>query len=238
VTAPENLHVVTVEQTDPRLGRQVVHDPASRRFAFRAEAPPRRDISLRIYGPRRLPSQSIGCCTGVDQAVKCNTRGNRVAGHVLTLVDAERIYSNATRRDPWPGEYPPNDTGSSGLAACQAAQHLGLVDSYEWVFNGPDGILAALAQGRPVGVGTWWYESMFDVDQDTGLIQVGGRKAGGHQWTVTGYRARLDAFVGFCWWGQWGYRNTGRFLIRRADLAALLADDGDAHVTRRRGQNA
>ena len=35
MTSPDpDLHVVTVVQTDPRLGRNVVHDPRSRRFAF------------------------------------------------------------------------------------------------------------------------------------------------------------------------------------------------------------
>lgn len=227
-----DLKVVTIPQNSIRLGRQVLHDPASRRYAFRAEAPPKRDIQLRVYGPTPRPNQTIGCCTGVDQAVKCNTAGNRVKGHVLRMVDAERIYSNATKLDPWPGEYPPSDTGSSSLAACKAAQALGLIDRYEWLFRGVDDILAALAAGKPVGVGTWWYDSMFNVDRSTGLLNTGGSKAGGHQWTVTGYRARLDAFRGECWWGpDWGDR--GGFYIRRSDLAELLADDGDCHVTYR-----
>ena len=233
MTAPDELHVVTVEQNSIRLGRQVVHDPASRRYAFQAGEAPRRDIQLRVYGPTPRPNQTIGCCTGVDQCVKANTAGNRVAGHVLRMVDAERIYSNATKLDPWPGEYPPADTGSSGLAACKAAQALGLVDRYEWLFGGTDDILAALAAGKPVGVGTWWLRSMWNVDPATGLIEVGGPRDGGHQWTVTGYSKRFDAFRGECWWGE-SFGIAGRFLIRRADLAQLLADDGDAHVSYRR----
>lgn len=237
MTDPENLHIVTVEQSDPRLGRQCVHDPASRRFAFQAAAPPKRDIQLRVYGPMTRPNQTIGCCTGVDQAVKCDTAGNRVKGSVLRMADAERIYSKATELDPFPGTYPPDDTGSSSLGACQASQALGLIDSYSWIFNGPDGILAALAAGHPVGVGTWWLHNMWDVDPATGLIEVGGARDGGHQWTITGYRKKFDAFRGDCWWGpNWGVK--GGFLIRRADLATLLADDGDAHLTQRHGANA
>lgn len=230
-----DLKVVTIQQQDPRLGRQCVHDERSRGFAFQAEAPPRRDIQLRGYYPRPLPSQRIGCCTGVDQAVKCNTAGSRVAGVILGMGTAEKIYSIATGLDPWPGEYPPTDTGSSGLAACKASESLGLIDRYEWIFNGPDGILAALAAGHPVGAGTWWYDSQFSPDPTTGLVQVTGRKAGGHEWTVTGYRKKYDAFVGQCWWGAWGLHGSGRFLIRRNDLAVLLADDGDAHIVRRKG---
>ncbi len=237
MTSPApDLHVVTVEQTDPRLGRHVVHDPRSRRFAFPVSAvTPTRDIQLRSYGPKPLPEQVIGCCTGVDQAVKGNVVGNRVFGEVLDMDDAVRIYSRATELDPWSESYPPDDTGSSGLAACKAAVEQGDVERYEWLFGGVDQIAAALMTGLPVGVGTWWYQSMFDVDPDTGLIEMGGRKAGGHQWSITGYRKYYDAFVGVCWWGPtWGINGTGRFLIRRRDLADLLADDGDVHVAYRK----
>ena len=151
MTDPE-LHVVTVEQQDPRLGRQVVHDRRSRNFAFRVAEAPRRDITLRVYNPRPNPEQKIGLCTCVDACVKANTAGNRVRGVVLGMDTAERLYRRATDLDPWPGSYPPDDTGSSGLAAAQASKEAGLIDSYSWIFNGTDGILAALAAGHPVGV--------------------------------------------------------------------------------------
>src|SRR6478672_5137437 len=32
---------------------------------------------------------------------------------------AVQLYSDATKADPYPGAYPPNDTGSSGLAICK-----------------------------------------------------------------------------------------------------------------------
>ena len=230
MTSPAELKVIQIEQEDPRLGRNVVHDPASRRFAFPRTETPTRDISLRVYGPSPTPNQEIGCCTGVDQAVKCNTVGLRVPGRVLKMRDAVRIYSRATQLDPWPGTYPPQDTGSSGLAACKAATEAGWISRFEWIFSGPAGIYAALTQGRPVGVGTWWLERMFEVEKQTNLITVSGRRVGGHQWTIVGYRKRYDAFVGQCWWGP-DFGQNGRFLIRRASLADLLADDGDAHVT-------
>jgi hypothetical protein len=234
MTAPDQLHVVTVPQLDPRLGRQVVHDPASRRFAFRAEAPPKRDITLRVYGPRTRPNQEIGNCTGVAECVMGDTIGNRIAGVTLNMDDAVRIYSRATELDPWDGQYPPTDTGSSGTAAANAAVEMGIATRFEWIFNGADGILAALAAGHSVSVGTWWLHDMWNVDQATGLINVGGDRDGGHQWCVVGYSKRYDAFRGECWWGTWGFRNTGRFLIRRQDLAELLSDDGDAHVSYRK----
>lgn len=234
MTSPADLHVVTVEQQDPRLGRQVVHDPRSRNFAFPARETPRRDITLRVYNPRPNPSQELGCCTGVDAVVKCNTAGNRIAGNVLGMSNAVKVYSRATQLDPWQGSYPPDDSGSSGLAACQASVEQGLITEYSWIFSGTDGIYAALIQGRPVGVGTWWHARMFEIDHMSGLIDCSGERVGGHQWTVVGYRKRLDAFIGLCWWGDWGMDKQGRFLIRRASLQDLLSDDGDAHVTTRR----
>lgn len=238
MTQPSDLHVVQIEQTDPRLGRQIVHDPRSRNFPFRAEPAPRRDISLRVYGPRPLPNQEIGCCVGVDAAMKCDVKGNRVRHVVLDMDDAVKIYSRATQIDPWPGAYPPQDTGSSGLAAAKACVEFGLTERYEWIFDGVTGILSALAAGHPVGCGTYWKDTMFRPDPHTGLVDISGRVAGGHQWTVIGYRKKFDAFVGACWWGRWGLNGGGHFLIRRQDLAELLAADGDAHVSYRAGANA
>jgi hypothetical protein len=219
--------------TDPRLGRLVRHDPRSRAYPFTATEAPRRDIQLRGYGPHPVPNQTIGCCTGVDAAVKCNVVGNRVKGVILDMDDAVRIYTRATHLDDGPGAYPPDDTGSSGLAAAQASKEFGLITRYEWIFTGTAGIYAALTAGHPVGVGTRWDTRMFDPDPTTGLVEPGGDVAGGHQWTVTGYRRKLDAFVGQCWWGAWGLGDAGRFLIRRGDLEQLLADQGDAHITYR-----
>jgi hypothetical protein len=233
VTSPDDLKVITVPQEDPRLGRNCVHDPRSRRFAFQATETPRRDITLRVYNPRPNPNQRVGCCTGVDAAVKANTAGNRVKGVVLGMDDALKVYSRATQLDPWPGSWEPDDTGSSGLAACQAQVEMGWIDRYEWIFSGTDGIYAALTQGRPVGVGTWWKARMFEIDKMSGLIDVSGERVGGHQYSIVGYRKRLDAFIGLCWWGDWGMDAQGRFLIRRASLQDLLMDDGDAHVTQR-----
>jgi hypothetical protein len=236
-----DLHIVTVEQQDPRLGRHVVHDPASRNYAYRALAvpdKPKKPRRHKIYGPRTTPRQKIGCCTGVDQCVKRDAAGNRIKGVVLNMADAEHAYSIATGLDGDGQQYPPTDTGSSALYACKAAQQLAWIERYEWIFNGAAGVLAALVgtpgkPGRCVGVGTWWYQNMFDPDPKTLLVTVAGPKVGGHQWTITGWEPRFDAFEGLCWWGP-DFGANGRFRIRYADLDALLADDGDAHVTYRR----
>jgi hypothetical protein len=236
------MKVITMEQQDPRLGRHVVHDPLSRNYPYRAAlaAPgkPAKAIRHRVYGPRTVPTQKIGCCTGVDQAVKCDAAENRVPRVVLGMPDAVHVYSLATTLDDDGQQYPPADTGSSALYACKAAVQLAWIDRYEWIFNGAAGVLATLAggQGQPgrcVGVGTWWLEKMFNPDEKTLLVSPAGAKVGGHQWTITGWEPHYDAFEGLCWWGP-AFGHNGRFRIRYDDLDALLADDGDAHVTYRR----
>lgn len=241
-----DLHIVVADQLDPRLGRHVVHDPRSRGFAFAAApapALPTKALRHRIYAPRPIPTQLIGCCTGVDQCVKADAQGNRIAGKILTLDDAVRLYTRATQLDDLDGQYDPatgeGDTGSTGLAACKASKEAGIITRYEWLFAGPQQILAALygdprqpGKGKPVGVGTWWYEDMFNPDRRTLLVEPTGKKAGGHQWSVIGYSPALDAFEGMCWWGP-DFGDSGMFRIRRTHLADLLADDGDAHVTYR-----
>lgn len=234
-----DLHVVTIDQQDVRLGRQVVHDPRSRRFAFPLTAVdlPTQPFRHRLYNPRTTPRQRVGCCTGVDQMVKCNALGNRRIGVVLGMAEAERLYSRASQIDPWPGSWPPEDTGSSGLAACKTALDQGLITRYEWLFAGARQVLAALVggagrKGRCVGVGTWWTSEMFRPDPQTQLVRPTGARVGGHQWTITGWEPKYKAFEGLCWWGT-EFGANGRFRIRFEDLDALLADDGDAHVTYR-----
>jgi hypothetical protein len=230
-----DLYVRAFEQHDPRLGRHVVHDPASRDFEHRPRQLGQvvtgdKPWCWRIYEPMPVPNQPIGCCTGVDQCVRGNAAGNRVAGVVLTLKDALTIYSLATELDDevFRGRYPPTDTGSSGLFAAKAARRLGLISSYEWIFAGPDAVIAAL-KSKPVGVGTRWDDDMFHPAPRTFEIKPGGGVAGGHQWTVIGYEPKERMFIGKCWWGpNFGY--SGRFRISYTNLGDLLADDGDAHV--------
>ena len=236
-----DLHIVTADQLDPRLGRHVVHDPRSRNFAYVQVATPEKPakrIRRRVYGPRRTPNQPIGCCTGVDQAVKCDAAENRIHRVVLGMDDAIHVYSIATGLDGDGEQYPPTDTGSSALYACKAAQQLGWIDRYEWIFGGARGVLAAVAgtpgkPGRCVGVGTWWYADMFNPDPKTLLVKPTGPKVGGHQWTITGWEPRYDALEGLCWWGP-DFGQNGRFRISLETLDMLLADDGDAHVPYRR----
>ena len=220
-----DLYVKRVERRDLRLGRVVVHDEASRRFAVNAtvDTATWNTRVIRLYDPLPNPSQCHGECTGCDSAMGFNAVGNRVRGRVLNMDDAHRIYSLATTLDPWEGSWPEYDTGSSGLAAAKAAQQLGLGGEYLWHFGGVDEVVQSIMDGHTVGVGTWWFDGMFEPDKD-GFIWPTGRLAGGHQYRARAYYEALDAVGVRCWWGD-GFRDVK---IKREVLGELLADDGDS----------
>jgi hypothetical protein len=107
----------------------------------------------------------------------------------LTEADAVTIYALATKLDPFPGTYPPDDTGSSGLAACKAAQRLGYISAYHHAF-GIEHALRALQLG-PVITGIDWYSS-FDRPDSNGQIRIAGDVRGGHEVEVYGYDPVTD----------------------------------------------
>lgn len=223
------MKVIHLEQKDPRLGRHVVHDPASRGFAYPAAVDRSTWVSktIRIFDPSPNPNQSIGNCTMCAKAMQLNAAGNRVSGVTLNMDWAVKGYEWETAHDNFPGTYPPDDTGSSGLWSAKTAQHLGVGGAYTWLFGGADQVVQAVMAGDVVSVGTRWDQQMFHPDA-AGIVHPGGTVAGGHQWAVHGYDHKRDLVRGRCWWGS--FRD---FWIARGDLAALLADNGDAHIQQR-----
>lgn len=210
------------------LGRNKVHDPRSRAFPMMVTVDRSlwRDKAIRLYEPFPNPYQRVGCCTGVAKASQLNAVGNRVSGRVLNLTDAERMYSRNSEIDPFPGTWPPTDTGSSGLASAKTAIEFGwATDEYRWIFGGADEVVQNIMEGRVISAGTWWYWSMF-VRDSLGRITVSEAEgqAGGHQYVLRGYDLSSDYVLGRCWWGD--FRD---FWIKRTDLDMLLRDGGDAH---------
>jgi len=232
-----DVEYIEIPFDDPRLGRHVAHDPKS--WDYQEELPrtaePLRSVQHRRYDPYPEPNQPIGCCTFVAECMLANTKGNRVKGKVLNMADAIEGYSLATRLDPFKGEYPPTDTGSSGLAAAKAAVELGIAEKYVWYFNIDDFLLAL--QKHPVSFGGRWYRDMFKANAQNPIVKPTGSVAGGHQWVASGYRAKEELIVGECWWGK-RFGINGRFMISVEDFRFLYENHGDAHYTIRKGQNA
>jgi hypothetical protein len=219
-----------VPQLRPNLGRQRVHDSRSKNFPASIGLVDRSKwVSklIRVYDPTPNPNQCHGECTGVAKCVQMNAVGNRVMGLVLNMINAHGFYRIATELDPFEGEWPPDDTGSSGLASAKAAQKFGVGGEYLHIFNGADGVVQQIQEGRVVSVGTWWYDDMF-YPNTKGVIEPTGPQVGGHQFAARGYDAVNDLVTIRCWWGS--YRDVR---IKRSHLNDLIMDEGDAHIQHR-----
>lgn len=141
---------------------------------------------------------------------------------------AVALYSDATRADDYPGSYPPDDTGSSGLAIAKVLKAHDLISGYQHTFSLSDA-LRALTQ-YPLMVGTVWYRSMFTPSPE-GVLTVDPRSgvAGGHEYVVDEYDA-VRGLVGMTnsWGTSWGIQ--GRAYMQAEDLGALLDQQGDVIV--------
>lgn len=231
MTTPD-LDVEIVEHLDHRLGRNKVHDPRSRNFAMGTTIDRTTWTTkvIRIFDPSVNPNQCHGECTGCANAMMLNSEGNRIPNQVLNMNYAHKVYSGATKIDPWQGAWPPTDTGSSGLAAAKVAQQMKTGGAYRWIMNGADGVVQSIMDGRVVSVGTWWTEGLSRRDANLN-IEPTGMRIGGHQYVVRGYDAGRDSVIIRCWWGS--YRDA---YLKRSHLNDLLMDGGDAHVQDRRLQ--
>jgi hypothetical protein len=176
----------------------------------------------------------LGSCTGnaaagwvgTDNSVR---QGLSVAdGAAVDEALAVRLYHLATTMDEFDGEYPPEDTGSSGLAAAKALRSLGLCTSYQHAFT-VQAALSALQHG-PVMSGTVWRNSMFEPAPDGRLtVDESSGVAGGHEYPVDEYDAdRQRVWLTNSWSESWG--RSGRAWLTVDDWAGLLADSGDVTV--------
>jgi hypothetical protein len=213
--------------TDHRLGRHVNHDSESRRYRVDttglriASVQHRRHIGVLNQG-------DLGSCTG-NAGIGClGTDPNydtlpTIGGYALTQQGAVALYSAATRIDEYPGEYPPEDTGSDGLSIAKALRAAGDISGYRWAFSLDDALKALTAS--PLITGIPWYSSMFTPGSD-GLVKVFGALAGGHEIVVDEYDG-ARGWVGFTnsWGSDWGL--AGRFYLAVEDWGTLLAQQGD-----------
>lgn len=210
-----------------RLGRHVDHDPRSRRFPVTADplTPMKRVLWVRTGAP--LNQGQLGSCTGNAIVGVLNTAPFRKKGaKLLTEKDAVSIYEAATIIDGVPGQYPPDDTGSSGLAVCKVALSRGLIASYTHAFSTGQA-LAALQHGSVI-TGVNWYEG-FDTPDANGFVQISGNVRGGHEFEVIGYDPATDLVTAENSWGAgWGVK--GRFCFTSKTWAQLLFEQGDVTV--------
>lgn len=213
------------------LGRNLHHDDRSRAFAV-AETPA---AGLKSVTHRRLvgiyDQGQLGSCTA--HACK-GALSTRPFGHYYrSEAGIIRWYSAVTKTDPFPGTYPPDDTGSDGLSNAKLAKARGLIDSYLHSFT----LLAFLSgiQKMPAMIGVNWYDSMDRPDAD-GLVRItpGATVRGGHEMEVTRLvLATPGTYTGSdrIWipqsWGT-GFGKNGWIQMELSTLDRLLHEQGDA----------
>lgn len=217
-----------LERSDPRLGRNVNHDPFS--WGYPATMGPAREpVSvdhqrlIEIFDQANLGSctgeAAIGCC-GYEPFFSALPARPR---YPLNQTGAVACYSRATEIDPYGGAYPPQDTGSDGLSVAKAVVEAGMINGYLHAFGLTDALLA-LPKGPQI-TGTVWRTGMFEPTRE-GFVKPTGSIAGGHEYILAYYDA-VRGVVGFdnSWGAGWGLR--GRFFMAAEDYGSLLADDGD-----------
>ncbi len=193
--------------------------------------------------PGPLDQGSVGACTGFAAA---GASAMLPFGQLRINDDGFSCYSLATWRDhgcAWtakscPGAWPPNDTGSYGSSALDAAVHLTWFKS--WSAIGSVSELIQRLQRGPCLIGSTWYESQFspsNQEGSCGKMTIGGAVAGGHERAIAGYFIvdGEERFVEQNSWGHWGACDPARptfcayaYLVRR-DLESLVAS-GDAEL--------
>lgn len=212
-----------------RLGRHIEHDAASRLYA----------VEDRLFGAVNtvywsrfsdiLDQGEVGSCTGeaMTGALACAPlcRSESDAA-VFDQPFALALYEHATEIDNIPGAYPPDDTGSSGLAVAKAAKAGGYISRYHHAFT-TLGMLRALQHG-PVIVGINWY-SGFDSPDADGVISISGYVRGGHEVLIRGYDHDESLLHGDNSWGS-GWGANGSFSMHLDTWARLRREGADVTV--------
>lgn len=221
-----NIHTETLPMF-PGAGRHVEHDPRSRDHDVMSRPTPEIKPILWARHSQILDQGQLGSCTGNAMAgwLACEPHcTDDVAGARCDEARALALYSVATQVDPFPGVWPPDDTGSSGNAVAKAARQLGLIRSWSWAFSST-GLLRALQLG-PVIVGVPWYENMFNPDAE-GTVTATGPIAGGHEFLIRGWDGQFF-HADNSWSESWGV--AGSFRFNRATWDTLRSNQADVTV--------
>jgi hypothetical protein len=207
------------------LGRHIHHDPRSLAYTVK----PRAATAVTKIWQHRIPvldQGSLGSCTGNSGAAVLGTDPlfGTVAGVTLDEQFAVDLYSDATVADPYPGKYPPTDTGSDGLSVAKVLKARGTISGYVHCTS-LDATVTALQDGA-VMIGINWYEG-FDHPDSTGLIKISGSVRGGHEPALVGVDMERKLLRGVNSWGTaWG--DHGFLTISFDDFTRLLSEQGDA----------
>jgi hypothetical protein len=210
-----------------RLGRHLNHDPRSLAYRVGRTAEPRT-----VRWERRIPildQGNLGACTGYATVGVLGTEPyySTLASRVWPWPDlARRIYSDATKIDPFDGEWEPDDTGSDGLSVAKTAKNLGYISGYQHITS--IGEAHAAVQDGPFIVGSLWMSGMDQAEsRDFGTVEPTGTPRGGHEYECLGYDANLDLWEFANSWST-DYGDDGYFRMTTPSFTWLLGQQGDA----------
>ncbi|WUH94539.1 hypothetical protein OG900_33285 [Streptomyces sp. NBC_00433] len=219
-----------------RLGRHVEHDSRSRDYAISEDLVPSTYTSAvhQVCIPV-LDQGDLGSCTGnaaeafagtdpVYFSIPDSVTARPTGDPAVDEKQAVALYSAATALDNVRGNYPPTDTGSTGLAVAKAAQKAGLISGYQHAFT-LDTALKALT-ASPLIVGVNWYEG-FDNPDANGLAKISGSVRGGHEFLLYGINAEQRIVMARNSWGV-SFGVAGCFAFSFDDFGRLLDEQGDA----------
>jgi len=221
--------LIKEKQGAGRLGRHVEHDPQS--WAFMAGTAAIKTVRHKRHG-KAFDQEDLGSCTGNAMVGVLMTEPFWVKGRTLTEKDAVALYKSATKLDGIHGNYPPTDTGSSGLGVMKAAVKAKYITGYAHTFS-LDQLLGSLVL-RPGILGVNWYDS-FDEPKPDGECPLSAhpKLRGGHEVQMFGIDAAKKRVWCFNSWGPtWGGRKNGTFYFTWKTLTKLLAKQGDATFPR------
>lgn len=202
-----------------------------RRILNRVYRRDQRDDDYRLRAkksPRTKRDWPIG--TILDQGETPTCVGQAWAGWLLApepklFVDPIGLYTLCQYRDEREGE---DYDGTSVRAGADVLKIQGFLTRYEWAQD-IDAVVYALLEVGPLVVGTNWYSGM----DRGGVMRPTGEILGGHAYRLTGVNTRSGVLeVTNSWGRRWG--ETGQASIGIDDFAALLAEDGEACVPRKR----
>lgn len=242
---PESVFFERVKSEDPHdehpynFGRYIHKDSRSLDYpVLTSEAKckwwPFYKARPKLVGPRdwrptipALDQGQLGSCTGNAAAHALATPAENHTPFDVDEAQAVAIYSMATHIDTFQGAYPPEDTGSSGLAIVKALKKLGYVGHYRHATTLRQ--VKVAVQTTPLLVGLSWRRAMYEPDAH-GWVNYQGPVVGGHEVLLTGWEPAVGIRHGYftfrnSWGPDWGF--AGDFYLDEYDMERVLRDHGD-----------
>lgn len=222
--------------TDRRLDFLPHKDPRSRNYAAVDNLGPDQTIprTKTWYLKQRLDQGNEGACVlfSLGHELACRPVAvSKITESPESAAWLKRRYHDAQRIDAWEGgSYEGADPfyeGTGLVAGGKILTDIGLFAEYRWAF-GEEDLYLSIGHLGPAVIGVNWYEGMHHPDSK-GRLQITGNVAGGHAILVRGVSVKHQMYRLTNSWGR-GYGVNGEVFLSRADMARLLAENGECLI--------